>query len=153
MWFRVDNRLVHGQIIETWVPYINASLLLVVNDALAADALQQMVVSLAVPDRIHVEFIKVAQAPARCAAAESAGTDTLVLFADCTDVRRAMGSGLAIRSLNIGNLHFSPGKRQLCSHISLSSHDQTCLDFFREHQVSLDFRCVPGVPVTLQEWT
>lgn len=29
---RVDSRLVHGQIIETWLPYLKASRIVVVND-------------------------------------------------------------------------------------------------------------------------
>ena len=38
MWFRVDNRLVHGQVIEAWLPYTGARHLIVANDELAAQA-------------------------------------------------------------------------------------------------------------------
>ena len=38
---RVDNRLVHGQIIESWLPFTRARMILVVNDELAADYLRQ----------------------------------------------------------------------------------------------------------------
>ena len=52
MWFRVDNRLVHGQVIEAWLPYTGARHLIVANDELAADALRQQIIELAVPQRI-----------------------------------------------------------------------------------------------------
>lgn len=32
---RVDNRLVHGQIIETWLPFFKATRPVVVNDEVA----------------------------------------------------------------------------------------------------------------------
>ena len=153
IWFRVDNRLIHGQIIEAWIPWTGARLLLVFNDALAADELQQMVVGMAVPSRIRVELLPVAASPVRCRAIEEEGEDAMALFGDCPDARRAMELGLAMSTINLGNLHFSQGKRQVCPHISLSNYDQTCLQYFREHDVDLDFRCVPGVPVILQEWT
>jgi PTS system mannose-specific IIB component len=34
---RVDNRLVHGQIIEAWVPFIHAGCIVVVDDDVASD--------------------------------------------------------------------------------------------------------------------
>ena len=64
LWVRVDNRLVHGQVIETWLPYTNAPYLLVVNDELAADPLRQTIISLAVPARITLRVLQVKEATA-----------------------------------------------------------------------------------------
>lgn len=152
MWFRIDNRLIHGQVIEAWVPFIEAGALLVINDSLARDELQQMVISLAVPDRLKVEFLTLEQSGARCAEVYASGINAMVLFADCSDARAAFDAGVRMQTLNVGNLHFSPGKRQLCSHISLSSHDKNCLLYFQAHGIELDFRCIPNVPVVLTEW-
>ncbi|MDA8124239.1 MAG: PTS sugar transporter subunit IIB, partial [Deltaproteobacteria bacterium] len=33
---RVDNRLVHGQILEAWIPYLQASCIVVVDDQVAS---------------------------------------------------------------------------------------------------------------------
>lgn len=52
LWFRIDNRLVHGQIIEAWLPHIRAKTLLVANDELAQDELRQEIMSLAVPSDV-----------------------------------------------------------------------------------------------------
>lgn len=46
---RIDNRLVHGQIIETWLPFTRARTIVVANDELAADPLRQEIMSLAIP--------------------------------------------------------------------------------------------------------
>ena len=45
-WVRIDNRLIHGQVIETWIPFTNAKRLVVANDELAKDVLQQEIVVL-----------------------------------------------------------------------------------------------------------
>ncbi len=57
---RVDNRLVHGQIIETWLPFTRARSIVVVNDELASDFLRQEIMSLAIPAGVHIEFVQVA---------------------------------------------------------------------------------------------
>lgn len=141
MWFRVDNRLVHGQVIEAWLPYVNAKHLIVANDALAADVLRQQIVELAVPQRITVHFIPVKRLPALL---EVCGDDSFVLFADCNDARRAAEYGVAIPVLNVGNLHYGPHKTQLLPHIALSEQDRSDLRFLQSRLTQLDYRCVPA---------
>ncbi|HQP30651.1 MAG TPA: PTS sugar transporter subunit IIB, partial [Deltaproteobacteria bacterium] len=49
---RVDDRLIHGQILESWIPFIKAQCVVVANDALAGDQFQRAILSMAIPDRI-----------------------------------------------------------------------------------------------------
>ena len=72
------------------------------------------------------------------------GESSLVLFADCQDAHRALESGVAIRALNIGNLHYAPGKIQIFPHVALSEQDREDLRAMLQQQVELDFRCVPS---------
>jgi PTS system mannose-specific IIB component len=145
-WVRIDNRLVHGQIIETWLPFTGARLLVVANDELAGDEMQQEIMALAIPHSVEVAFVHVPQVDEflRHRNRTYAARDILVLFANCKDVLRAYEEGLALDSLNVGNLHYSPGKKQVCAHVALSSEDVSCLRFFSKKGVELDFRCVPN---------
>lgn len=153
-WVRVDNRLVHGQIIETWLPFTGARLLVVANDQLAADALQQEIVSLAIPGSVKAVFLSVEEVggalEALMARAKVRLTETLVLFATCNDARRAYEGGVDFSSVNIGNLHYGPGKRQLAAHVAVSAEDENCLRYFDKQGVALDFRCVPNEPVQVR---
>ena len=125
LWFRVDNRLVHGQVIEGWLPYVAARHLIVANDAMSADLLQQQIVSLAVPEQVAIHFVPV---DALLETLACCGESSLVLFADCQDARRALESGVDIRALNIGNLHYAPGKIQVFPHVALSEQDSVVCD-------------------------
>lgn len=146
LWFRIDNRLVHGQVIETWLPHVRAKVLLVANDELAQDELRQEIMSLAVPS--HVRFIccPVAglESALRKALPGASPDNAVILFATCEDARAAHMAGLTFDMVNIGNLHYGPGKEQVCEHIALSADDRTCLQYFNEHGVEIDFRCVPS---------
>ncbi|SIN78710.1 PTS sugar transporter subunit IIB [Halodesulfovibrio marinisediminis] len=147
-WIRIDNRLIHGQVIETWIPYTNAKHLLVVNDDFADDVLRQQIATLAIPGRISVDFIHVADIMSY--AQHNNLQETLIIVADCDDAKRIHDEGFSFESINIGNLHYAPGKKQLCDHIAISDHDEECLKFFANHEIILDFRCVPNQPLQIK---
>lgn len=150
IWYRVDNRLIHGQVIEAWLPYTRATRLIVCNDGLAGDMLRQQIMLLAVPSRITVEFVAV---NGLAAALPFNGSEKiLVLMADCADARKVYDSGVHFGTLNIGNMHYSPGKRQVCEHVALSEADSACLHVLAGLDVKLDFRCVPNDTTEVTDW-
>lgn len=151
LWFRIDNRLVHGQVIEAWMPYVGATILVVANDDLAADPMRQEIMRLAIPNDVTFLCCRVTELVSVLEGihAQSVDPHIMVLFASCPDAQLAYTSGCRIRSVNIGNLHDGPGKQQLCAHVCVSEEDRLCLLFFHNNGVELDFRCVPGKSVTV----
>ncbi|CAK7012304.1 MAG: PTS system mannose-specific EIIAB component [Desulfovibrio sp.] len=152
IWFRIDNRLIHGQVIETWLPYTRANRLIVCNAALEKDELRQQIMLLAVPSRIQVEFASPTALPGLIEGHTEENGNVLVIFADCADAKTAYNAGAHFTALNIGNMHYAPGKRQVCEHVAMSEEDEVCLRSFIANQVTLDFRCVPNDTVDMAEW-
>lgn len=144
-WFRVDNRLVHGQVIEAWLPYTGARHLVVANDSLAEDPLRQQIVSLAVPQRVSMHFAKLTALPRTLRGCGE--ENTVVLMENCGDAERILELGVQVPVLNIGNLHYAPGKRQLLPHVAVSEKDEALLRAFATEGVQLDFRSVPSETV------
>ncbi len=141
MWVRVDNRLVHGQVIEAWLPYTGSKSLVVADDSLADDKMRQTIMSLAIPRPIQAFFVPLAEA---ASILSSTGADSFLLFADCLSARKAFEYGVCYPCLNIGNLHYSPGKEQVCDHVALGDEDYQNLRYLKAHGVEFDFRCVPN---------
>ena len=141
MWFRVDNRLIHGQVIEGWLPYTKARHLVVANDELAQDNLRQTIMEMAVPRKIDVRFVCVADLASTIAS--FGDSNVLVLYETCEDVRGAAEAGVAMDVLNIGNLHFADGKVQLYPHVALSRDDIETLKTLASRGTAMDFRAVP----------
>ena len=153
LWVRVDNRLVHGQVIETWLPYTKARTIIVINDELADDMLRQEIMHLAIPQDITLVFSKVTSADnAITRARKKRNAPILLLFSTCNDARTAYTHGVSFARLNIGNLHYGPGKKQVCDHVAVGKEDVTCLNFFSKQGVELDFRCIPTKPVQVTSW-
>ena len=145
--------MVHGQVIENWLPYANVKMIVVVNDELANDEVQQTIIQLAIPQGIQLVFTFVENV---LTTLDNYFTDNMsgnvfVLFASCGDAKKAYDQGLDFNCLNIGNLHYDSDKIQICEHIALSEEDKKCLRFFEENGVQLDFRCIPNQTINVKK--
>ena len=144
IWLRIDNRLVHGQVIETWIPYLKTWSLVVANDNLALDCDQQHIVRLAIPQAITASFVPVSGTCELLAPLALKKKNILVIVAECPDAQMIIEQGGCVDTVNVGNLHYAPGKEQVCSHAALSTQDIGCLDYIFQRAIPLDFRSVPN---------
>ena len=58
---RIDDRLIHGQVITTWVKNYNIEQVLVINDKVANDKVQQSVLTMSAPPELKVLVFGVQQ--------------------------------------------------------------------------------------------
>ncbi|HEX7127129.1 MAG TPA: PTS sugar transporter subunit IIB [Thermodesulfobacteriota bacterium] len=140
---RVDSRLIHGQIVEAWVPHTGASVLVVLNDAAAASARTRAVMAMCVPKSITVVVARVADAAAVGARGDLEQQTAIVLVATPRDALAVHEAGLAFSRLNLGNLHYAPGKRQVSTSVSLDDDDREALEALEARGVSIEARAVP----------
>ncbi|MBU1247796.1 MAG: PTS sugar transporter subunit IIB [Proteobacteria bacterium] len=146
-WVRIDNRLVHGQIIETWLPHTRAGAIFVANDKVAEDAIQQEIMALAIPQSIQFSCTRILDVAQTM---RSLSVSAIVLFATCADAMKAYENDFSFDVLNVGNIHYGQGKRQLSASVALSIEEEELLRRFALSGVRLDFRCVPNDPVQVK---
>ena len=152
IWFRIDERLVHGQIIEAWLPYLKAAMLVIANDELPGNELSRQIMLMAVPSRVRAEFLPLRALSSFLASKTDSRQNTLVLFAGCVDARRAYELGTPMMICNIGNVHYAVGRRRLCPHAALSVEDENSLRFLQNCGVTLDFRSIPADKPEIRDW-
>lgn len=102
---RVDNRLVHGQILEAWVPFIKAKCIIVVDNYSASDFFCETVIRMAVPSEIELNICSVQDFAVNYPYRQGEGKKTIVLFSSITDALKAHDAGFHFDKLNIGNIH------------------------------------------------
>lgn len=139
---RVDNRLVHGQILEAWVPAVDASCIIVVDDEVAGDFFRETVIKMAVPRDIEVLIFGVEEFSAACKTLDPGGKKTIVLFSNVHDAFKTYESGFKYAALNIGNVYNDAGKT-CSSSICLNDRDFEEVRGLTEAGVFVELRCVP----------
>ena len=140
---RVDCRLIHGQVIESWVPYTKADYLLVANDDLANDELQQTIMKMAVPPTIKVEVSSVMDAARKLQNGLENHRRVILLVENCEDALRCYRHGLKFNALNLGNLVCTESKRQVTCSIYLDDRDLECLREITQSGITVEARPVP----------
>jgi PTS system mannose-specific IIB component len=143
---RVDCRLVHGQVVETWLPHTGANCLLVANDGLASNAFLRSVMELAVPPSIHVVFCSLDEVPDRLAEIDRHGERAILLCSTFPDALRIYRSGVRFPSLNIGNLHYATGKVEISPSVFFSPEDFDAVHWFCHDGVVVNVRATPFEP-------
>ena len=141
---RVDNRLVHGQILEAWVPFIKAKCIMVVDDNAASDFFCETVIRMAVPSDIEVNICSVEDFSANFVYAQGSGKKTIVLFSSIAAAVKSYEEGFHFDKLNIGNIHHEEYKVCCAPSVFLCDLDvQNILTLLEEKGVSVELKRVP----------
>lgn len=139
---RVDNRLIHGQVVEAWLPHLKVQRVIVADDEAAASPLIRAAMALAVQSAIEVQILPLAQVD--FAAVSKDGVRTLVLLRDVAAVPFAHAHGLAMDQLNLGNVHFGTGRRQVSPSVFLAEAELKTLQGLADQGVRVEARAVPS---------
>ncbi|ENZ00985.1 PTS N-acetylgalactosamine transporter subunit IIB [Clostridium thermobutyricum] len=145
---RVDNRLIHGQVGVTWVNHLGANLILVANDEVAADPVQQNLMDMVVPDAIQTRFFSID----KTIKVIHKAADRQKIFLVCRtpqDALRLVKGGVPIKELNIGNMHFSEGKEQIASTVSVDEDDKKTIRELLDLGIKVEVRRVPDERVEI----
>jgi len=141
---RVDNRLIHGQILEAWAPRLGAEAILVVDDALFEDDFQRMLLEGMGQGLLDVRTARTGEGAA-IVNGEWKNKRTIVLYRSVASALSALKAGMAIDTLNLGNIH--PGGhtiRAVNASVHLSAKDEEELREILARGVAVEARAVPA---------
>ncbi|GAB4163688.1 MAG: hypothetical protein Tsb0017_03490 [Geothermobacteraceae bacterium] len=142
---RIDNRLIHGQVLEAWVPHTRADCVVVANDRVAGDRLRRTMMAACVPSCITVHIDGLEEVASAFARGEFEDRRVLVLFENSSDALMAHRLGLPFDQLNLGNMHAGEGKMRCSCTIALDNGDIANLEALEtEEGVKILSQCVPG---------
>jgi mannose/fructose/N-acetylgalactosamine-specific phosphotransferase system component IIB len=140
---RIDDRLIHGQVVEGWVNYLKATCILVADDTVASNALQCSIMRISAPQGLKVCIGGVQEI---CTEVRSPAFDkerVILLFSNPSDALRALKLGLGCTVLNIGGMHYVPGKRKLIDVLAVNDVDLEAIQEIVARGVKIDVQTVP----------
>jgi PTS system mannose-specific IIB component len=141
---RIDNRLIHGQVLEAWIPDTRANCIVVANNEVAAEDIRKRLMTASVPRGIQVLIESVEESAKFVASRDNETLRVLVLFVSPADALRAYRLGLHFSKLNLGNLHRPEGAFQLGCTVTLDPEDIANLSELESCGVKIDLQCVPS---------
>jgi len=140
---RIDDRLIHGQVVENWMKFLKINHVIVVNDFVASDRTQKTLFSMAVPDHAKISILTITQAKEAILNGQFEGDKAMLLLVSPQDVLNLINKGVRIKEVNVGGMHYSPDKKQILKAISVSKEDIQAFQELDKLGVHLEARMVP----------
>lgn len=143
--YRVDERLIHGQVVVGWGNQLHPDRFIVVDDDLAGSPWEQELYSLALSPETEATFTTIADARAQLPAWRE-GSDHIVLLTRdlATMVGLAADGSLRGEEVNLGGIHFAPGRRSFLPYLYLSDDERVELRRLVDEGVAVSARDLPG---------
>lgn len=142
--YRVDERLIHGQVVIGWGMALRPNRIVVVDDELADTVWEQELYALGLPPELETSFHDVAEARTHLGAWRSGSARVVVLTRDLRTMRRlAEGGTLAGAEVNIGGIHHAPGRAPVLPYVYLSDDERNEIRRLAEEGVEVSARDLP----------
>ncbi len=148
--YRIDDRLIHGQVVVGWGRPLDIGFIVLVDDEVAASEWEQELYRMGVPPEMDVHFVDVDQAVAQHTAFVSDPRHGLLLTGDIHSMARLVGGVEAqvgephIAAVNIGGVHHRAGRTQRMRYVFLTADEEAELRSLARRGVAVTAQDVPS---------
>ena len=140
---RVDDRLVHGQIVVAWGTALHLARLYVVDDQAAASDWERDLLGSAAPG-VEVRVLTVAEAAAAWPRETGAAGGAMLVVRDLRTARALVEAGASVPAFTLGGLHYAPGKAKIAEYVYLGEADREDARALLRRGVRLEVQDVPA---------
>ncbi|MBN2406421.1 MAG: PTS sugar transporter subunit IIB [Elusimicrobia bacterium] len=121
--FRIDDRLIHGQVLEGWIHNLNLTRVAIVSERVKNDEEYRRILEFSVPPEIKVDIFSIREMAEKIKGGYTEEEDTIVLFENTSEVLELLDYGVRIESLNVGCLHYNGSNLQVRKSIAVTDKD------------------------------
>ncbi len=145
--YRVDDRLVHGQVVIGWGRPLSAERVVLIDDAVAESPWEQDLYRMAAPDGIDVVFATLADAEMSLPAWADDSIRTIVLTGDlATMTALQQARPTLVASVNLGGIHHQPGRTEKLRYLYLGPEEQAALTALQAAGATVTAQDLPTSP-------
>jgi mannose/fructose/N-acetylgalactosamine-specific phosphotransferase system component IIB len=143
---RIDDRLIHGQVVLGWARVLKPDRIVVANDRVAKNDWERRLYTASVPPQLKTSFLTLGETAAQIRADGFKGESVLLLFESVADAHGVVEAGVQLDEINVGGLHYREGTRELLPFVYVSEDDRRLLKDLVGKGVRLIAQDIPGNP-------
>lgn len=140
---RIDDRLIHGQVVTGWVKKTDCNYILVVDDQVAKDAFMQRLLKAAAPPKIVVEA-KSKEAAVDWLLQDGTGEERVMILVKVPGVLEEMQkAGILFDEIILGGMASKAGRKKFNKNVSANEDEIACMKRIMEQGCKMWFQLVP----------
>jgi mannose/fructose/N-acetylgalactosamine-specific phosphotransferase system component IIB len=149
--YRIDDRLIHGQVVVGWGQPLDLEFIVLVDDLVAASDWEQELYRMGVPPEMEVYFHSATDAIEALPKYRADSRPGLLLTGDISTMQRLV-DGAGVNAINVGGIHSRAGRVQRMRYVFLSPDEEQQLRALEKRGVAVTAQDVPGArPVSLED--
>ncbi len=148
--YRIDDRLIHGQVVVGWGQPLDVSFIVLVDDEVSGSDWEQDLYRMGVPPQIEVIFASVDQAAELMPNWEADSRVGILLVGDIDTAVALAGRAPQVKRFNVGGVHHRTGRKERLRFVYLTDDEAAKLRQLAAHGVDVTAQDVPtarAVPV------
>ena len=148
--YRIDDRLIHGQVVVGWGQPLDVGFIALVDDAVAESDWEQELYRMGVPPEMEVVFSSVDDAAKLHGAWVSDARPGILLTGDIDTMMRLAEQVSAMHAVNLGGIHHRAGRTQRLRYVFLTPEEERSLLELQRRGVHVTAQDVPAArPLSL----
>ena len=148
--YRIDDRLIHGQVVVGWGQPMRVGFIVLVDDEVAASEWERELYRMGVPPEVDVIFETVDGAVTRLEEFARDPRPGILLTGDVRSMERLARQCETLRTVNLGGIHHRAGRTQKLRYVFLTPEEEAGLRALAAVGVTVTAQDVPGAkPVPL----
>lgn len=141
---RIDDRLIHGQVMTAWVQYSGGKEIIIVDDKIAQDKFLSTVISGAAPKYLTTKILGVEDTINYLQSKEDIPDKIIILAKEPKTFFKLISNGIKIDRINLGGMGSNQKRKKFYKNISVSSDEKEVLEKILNEGVDVYIQVVPN---------
>ncbi len=146
---RIDDRLIHGQIVLGWARLMKPDRIVVSNDRVAKNNWERKFYTSSVPSHIKLSFLTLEETARELLNNLYKNESVMILFETTKDAYLVVEKGVRFEEINIGGLHHRNGANEVLPYVFLTQEDTNLLRELVKQKIRLYAQDIPGNQPTI----
>jgi PTS system mannose-specific IIB component len=140
---RIDDRLIHGQVVTHWCKTTDANTIVIVDDPLTQDAFTQRILKAVSPPSVQVEILTIKDAVDYLKQDGKPGENIMILTKIPQTMEALVNNGVSIKKIILGGMGQKTGRKKLNKNIFTTDEETVSMKRIIEAGVEMWYQLVP----------
>ena len=141
---RIDDRLIHGQVVTAWVKQTEGNRIVIIDEALVKDVFLQKIIKAAAPSDIRIDIYNIENGVCELKK-EAEDKERIIILVKTPQVVEALiDEGILLDKVILGGMGAKSGRRKFNRNVSASEEEIECMQRIMNKHIPMYYQLVPN---------
>lgn len=139
--YRIDDRLIHGQVITSWSKYYDLNAIYIIDNDVSKDPIQTNIIEMVAPSHLEIDVLNENDAINKIKNIEK---NTLILVKFPGTILNLQNKGIEIEEIILGGMQYKNGRKKITKSVSISDQQRKELKELIKNDTKVYVQMIPS---------